>query len=115
MTPGDMNFILARIYELKIDALDDDVDYRIDSENSLVEFLKECDFKDRPSIVLLDNGNLRASWYIGSQSRFTLQFLGDATIRYVLLTKYPPVYGICKVNEVMEIIKKNNLEYLINN
>ena len=44
------------------------------------------DFR-RGSLVLVDNGNLRAIWYDEQGSRLVLQFLGDDMVQYVIFRR----------------------------
>jgi hypothetical protein len=72
-----------RVAELHQDAIDDNLSFSEASHADLRRFLAGIAFSRRPSIFLLDNGNLRAVWKNEQKEQLGLQFLGGGAVQYV--------------------------------
>ena len=107
-----------RVRELRIEALRTNEKF---SEKSLVDlraFLDALPLVERPSIFLLDSGNLRALWKNAKNEQIGLQFLGDCVGQFVLFvqrekpTLMSRVAGIDTLSEIRSRIKANAYERL---
>lgn len=110
---------LQRIERLKADARIEDLEVSEASEEDLVAFLKAQTFTRRPSIGLLDNGNLRAVWRNSKHEQIGLQFRGDGECQYVFLSSrkdgqpMAATYGRDTVAVASKLIAALELERLI--
>ena len=77
----------ARIGVLKNDAALDGFSLNKASEHDFWSFIKSSPFIKKGSLVLMDNGNLRASWKDGEGNHIGLQFLGNRAIQYVIFKR----------------------------
>ena len=62
------------------------------SETSLRDFrafLRKAQSGKRPSIFLLDNGNIRALWLNDKKEQVGLQFLGEGEVQFVIFARRP--------------------------
>jgi hypothetical protein len=82
-----------RLRELHVDALRNAEPF---SESSLADlrlFLDSLPLIERPSIFLLDDGNLRAVWRNAAKEQVGLQFLGTSVVQFVMFVQrqQPPM------------------------
>ena len=74
-----------RISELLAFAEEDALSLNPESKNDLLAFFDSQNTVRKGNLVLLDNGNLRATWR-GDQGGFVgLQFLGNNNVQFVIL------------------------------
>jgi hypothetical protein len=76
-----------RLRELLIDAFGACEPFSEASLDDLRAFMSEVALSIRPSIFLLDNGNLRAVWRNAAKEQVALQFLGDKVVQYVMFAR----------------------------
>ncbi len=74
----------SRIRFLKNEAVDDGYVLNLPSEIDFWQFVRSSPDIRQGSLVLMDNGNLRAIWKDEQGSRLGLQFLGGKMIQYVI-------------------------------
>jgi len=86
-----------RIRELCGYAAEDGYYLRTMSCQDFWHFVKaEPDIR-RGSLVLGDNGNLRAVWQHGNGTHLGLQFLGAGVVQYVIFKRHKPAQPISRV------------------
>ena len=68
-----------------------------ESEDDLYFFIKSAPSTRRASLVLLDNGNLRAVWSGEDGSHVGIQFCGDQLASFVIFASRPPKSGVSRV------------------
>jgi hypothetical protein len=73
-----------RLRELHIDALRNADPFSETSLADLRSFLDSLPLTERPSIFLLDDGNLRAVWRNAAKEQVGLQFLGNGVVQFVM-------------------------------
>jgi hypothetical protein len=109
----------ARVRELHIDAALSSEAFSNASHADMVSFLRGLTLTQRPSIFLLDNGNLRALWRNGAGEQVGLQFMGGGLVQYVMFARRPNSdrllrhYGQDVVSEIRRKITSNGCDHLI--
>ena len=89
------------------------------SETDFRKFVLSTPHFRRGSLVLIDNGNLRAVWNDGKESRLGLQFLGDDMVQYVIFRRLESsrqlsrVAGRKTIGEVPRLIDAFDLHSLL--
>ena len=86
-----------RIAELRGYAEDDDIQVNPASESDFWAFVGLGLFGSRASLVLLDNGNLRAVWKDDGGNHVGIQFLGNRMAQYVIFKRRPGTQEISRV------------------
>lgn len=66
-----------RIAVLHSDAVADDLELNEASERDFWQYIRSIPFAQKASLVLMDNGNLRAVWKDDDESHLGIQFLGN--------------------------------------
>ena len=66
------------------------------SERAFWDFFKLHPFGAMPGLVLLDNGNLRATWGDIRPTHVGLQFLPNEQIQYVVFARPPSSSGVMR-------------------
>lgn len=90
------------------------------SEEDFYSFVKSAPFSGRASLVLIDNGNLRAVWRNDDGSHVGIQFRGGQTVSYVIFKRRSSASGISRVagtdtlDGVKSQIRAFGLEPLLN-
>lgn len=74
----------SRIKFLKKEAVDEGYVLNLPSEIDFWQFVRSLPHIRQGSLVLMDNGNLRAIWKNEQGSRLGLQFLGGRMVQYVI-------------------------------
>lgn len=74
----------SRIEFLKNEAVDEGYVLNLPSEIDFWQFVRSSPHIRKGSLVLMDNGNLRAIWKDEQGSRLGLQFLGGRMVQYVI-------------------------------
>lgn len=74
----------SRIKFLKNEAADESYVLNLPSEIDFWQFVRSSPHIRQCSLVLMDNGNLRAIWNDEQGSRLGLQFLGGRMVQYVI-------------------------------
>ena len=75
---------MSRIMYLQNEAASDGYQVSPPSEIDFWQFVRSAPKIRKGNLVLMDNGNLRATWRDEGGSRLSLQFLGDRTVQYVI-------------------------------
>ena len=85
--------IEERLRELHVDALRNADPFSESSLADLRSFLSLTPLTERPSIFLLDDGNLRAVWRNAAKEQVGLQFLGNGVVQFVIFVqrRNPPI------------------------
>jgi hypothetical protein len=108
-----------RLRELHVDALLTGEPF---CEGSLADFHVFVDplrLAIRPSIFLLDNGNLRGLWKNETNEQVGLQFLGRGAVQFVMfaLRKNPRMmmrdFGVDAISAIRERIRANDCDHLL--
>ncbi len=76
-----------RIEELREYGEEDGVTISPASEKDFWAFVKSLPATRKGSLVLMDNGNLRAVWRGGKENHLGLQFLGGRMVEYVIFKR----------------------------
>ncbi len=87
----------ARISELRHLAADDGYSLSHSSENDFWRFVQFEPQLREGELILIDNGNLRATWQDDKGTHVGLQFLGDGIVQYVIFKKRDPTKLISRV------------------
>lgn len=82
-----MSEIDARITDLRKEALEEKQPFSATSEKDLRLFLGASPVIKRPSVYLIDNGNLRAVWRDTEGAQLGLQFLGEGEVQFVIFAR----------------------------
>ncbi len=77
---------MNRIDQLRSFAEEDGIEFSTVSEHDFLDFACTEPRTKRASLVLLDNGNLRAVWRMGEQE-LGVQFYGDGAVQYLISQK----------------------------
>lgn len=77
----------SRIEELREYGEDEGLIINDASEKDFWAFVKSLPASRKGSLVLMDNGNLRALWKGEQESHLGLQFLGDRMVEYVIFKR----------------------------
>ncbi len=83
----DFDSYRSRIEYLRSEAVHDGCELNRDSETSFKEFVLSTFDLRKGSLVLMDNGNIRAIWKDAQGFRLGLQFLGGGVIQYVIFRR----------------------------
>lgn len=83
----DFDAYRSRIEYLRNEAVRDGYVLSSDSEIDFQQFVRSASGLQRGSLVLMDNGNVRAIWKDGRGSRIGLQFLGGGMVQYVVFMR----------------------------
>lgn len=87
----------TRIETLCKDAADEGYSLAPASESDFWHFVESMPPKRRGNLVLVDNGNLRATWGDGQETHLGLQFLGDGMVQFVIFRRRKPQGPISRV------------------
>jgi hypothetical protein len=106
-----------RVRELHIDALRSQDPFSLASFNDLKEFIGTVRLTSRPSIFLLDNGNLRALWKNDANEQVGLQFLGRGAVQFVMFAKRPTFMmresGVDELSAIANRLRANGCDRLL--
>ena len=86
-----------RIAELREYGVEDGVTINPVSEKDFWAFVKSLPAARPGSLVLMDNGNLRAVWKGEQGSHLGLQFLGRRMVEYVIFKRRPRASKVSQV------------------
>ena len=87
----------SRIETLRTDAEEDGYRLNPASERDFWQFIRSEPFIRKGSLVLLDNGNLRAMWKDQDGTHIGLQFLGGRVAQYVIFKHRAAAGAISRV------------------
>ena len=83
-------------------------------------FVKSAPYTRRASLVLIDNGNLRAAWRGDDGSHVGVQFHGEQSASYVIFKRRPSTSDVSRVSgkDTLDGVKRQihvfGLETLLN-
>ena len=109
-----------RIKELRGYASEDGFQVNPSSEEDFWSFMNSALFGNRPGLVLMENGNLRAVWRGAESSHVGIQFLGEQKAEYVVFRRRTAsddvsrVAGIDTLNGIKQQIRAFGLASLVN-
>ncbi len=109
----------ARIDVLRRHAREDGYDINSKSEADFWHFFSSAPNFRRGSLVLVDNGNLRAMWRDKLGNQLGLQFLGDGMLQYVVFALRPAAKAVSRVTGrdtfegIMKQVNSFNLDSLL--
>ncbi len=86
-----------RIEELKGYALEDEIEVIPASEQDFWAFVESLSSNKRASLVLCDNGNLKAVWKDTGANHLGIQFLGNERGEYVIFKRRQRASEISRV------------------
>ena len=81
--------IAERLRDVRFDAQATGDPVSESSIQNFEEFLRKFPSARRPSVFLLDNGNVRALWLNEQKEQVGLQFLGDREVQFVIFARRP--------------------------
>lgn len=87
----------ARIETLRGYAESDEIVVQPSSEQDFWGFVHALPEAPKAEIVLMDNGNFRAIWENGKQSRLAIQFMGAQRGEYVIFKRRPNASDVSRV------------------
>ena len=87
----------SRIAELREFGEAEGVTINAASEKDFWDFVKSLPATRKGSLVLMENGNLRAVWEASDDSHLALQFRGDRMIQYVIFKRRPRARQVSRV------------------
>ena len=87
----------ARIETLRGYAESDEIVVQPGSEQDFWGFVHALPESPKAEIVLMDNGNFRAIWENGEQSRLAIQFMGAQRGEYVIFKRRPDAADVSRV------------------
>ena len=93
----DLQAYRSRIEELREYGEDEGVIVNEASEKDFWAFVKTLPASRKGSLVLMDNGNLRALWKGERESHLALQFLGGREIQYVIFKRRKRAKNVSRV------------------
>ena len=88
-TARAMREVKDRIHALFNEAIIAGERYSLTSAIDMTIFLRMLGITQRPSIYLLDNGNLQAVWRNAEKEQVSLQFFGDNVIQFAMFARRP--------------------------
>lgn len=96
-TQADLQAYQIRIEALRADAGQDSYGLSRASERDFWRFVRSEPFIRKGSLVLMDNGNLRAVWKGEHGTHIGMQFLGGWTVQYVIFKRRAAAGAISRV------------------
>ena len=67
------------------------------SQKDFWQYIRSVPFAQKASLVLMDNGNLRAVWKGDDESHLGIQFLGNQWVEYVIFKRRPSTSDVARV------------------
>ena len=110
----------SRIEALQEDAAFEGITINIASERDFWSFVMSIPASQKASLVLLDNGNLRAIWKDSAKNHVGIQFLGNGKVQYVIFKRRPGAADVSRVADIETLegvkakIRAFDLESLVN-
>ena len=104
-----------RIAQLREYGLEDGFDLNEASRDDFRRFVESIPDMRRASLILDENGNLRANWLDDGIGQAGIEFFGDGTAEFVFYDEPNDVWeaGMGALNEVKERIKSFGLAELV--
>ena len=100
--PESRERVNQQVYQERIEALcayatEDGYSLNPASERDFWTFINSAPYISKGDLVLSDNGNLHAVWESGEDNYFSLQFLGDGLLQYVIFKQRTGSKSISRV------------------
>ena len=113
--PDPIRQYRPRIAQLREYGLEDGFDLNEASQNDFRRFVESIPDMRRASLILDENGNLRANWLDNGIGQAGIEFFGDGTAEFVFYDEPNDVWeaGMGTLNEVKERIKSFGLAELV--
>lgn len=113
--PDPIQQYRQRIAQLREYGLEDGFDLSEASQNDFRRFVESIPDMRRASLILKENGNLRAKWRGDGIGQAGIEFFGDGTAEFVFYDEPNDVWeaGMGALNEVKERIKSFGLAGLV--
>lgn len=89
---------MPRLKFLRNEAVHDGYELNFASEIDFQQFVRSAPDIRKGNLVLMDNGNLRATWKDEHGTRLGLQFLGGGMVQFVLFKRRKQVQLISRVS-----------------
>lgn len=86
-----------RLAYLRNEAIEDSYQLNLASEVDFRQFVGSTPNMRKANLVLMDNGNLRATWKDGQGTRIGLQFLGGRMAQYVIFKRRSQALPVSRV------------------
>jgi hypothetical protein len=102
----DLDPLIERINELREIASDDEIPFRENSAEQAIDWIRELAPTVKPSIFLVNNGNIRLVWHRGKE-QLGIQFLGDGNAQFVYLgldDQHERVFGSIRAAELRRLV-----------
>jgi len=98
---------MSRLKYLQDEAIHDGYVLNPTSEVDFWQFVRSTPDMRRGNLVLMDNGNLRATWKDEQGTRLGLQFLGDGMVQFVIFKRRKQGQPISRVSgrDSLEVLK----------
>ena len=93
-----INAYQDRIKVLRYEGKVDGITLNDRSEEDFYLFVKSAPYTRRASLVLIDNGNLRAVWRDDDGNHVGVQFRGGQSASYVIFKHRPPTADVSRVS-----------------
>lgn len=105
----------ARLDFLRNSGAEDDIELNELSKRDLFLFIDSVPYLYVASLVLTDNGNIRALWKLGEDDRVSIQFRGNGMASYVMFKRVSQgeiarEYGLTSLDGVRTTIKQIGFE-----
>ena len=113
--PDPIRQYRQRIAQLRKYGLEDGFDLNKASQNDFRRFVESIPAMRRASLILKENGNLRAKWRGDGIGQAGIEFFGDGTAEFVFYDEPNDVWeaGMGALNEVKERIKSFGIAGLV--
>lgn len=113
--PNPIQQYRQRIAQLRKYGLEDGFNLNKASQNDFRCFVESIPAMRRASLILKENGNLRANWLDDGIGQAGIEFFGDGTAEFVFYDEPSDVWkaGMGTLNEVKERIKSFGLAELV--
>lgn len=109
--------INERLIEIRCDAQLSGDPISETSFHDFLVFLRKASPMKRPSIFLLDNGNIRALWLNDKKEQVGLQFLGEGEVQFVIFALRPTMmareHGIEAISSMLARVGASGATHLI--
>lgn len=114
-SPDPIRQYRPRIAQLREYGIEDGFDLNKASENDFRRFVESTPVMRRASLILKENGNLRANWLDDGLGQAGIEFFGDGTAEFVFYYEPNDLWeaGAGTLNEVKESVKSFGLAKLL--
>jgi hypothetical protein len=111
------NAISERLTEVGCDAEASGAPVSLSSIRDFVAFIGRAQPARRPSVFLLENGNVRALWLNDKKEQVGLQFLGEEEVQFVIFALRPSLMarerGIESLAAMLSRVRSSGVAHLL--